>query len=482
MAKKKEKPNYRNFKLIKRIPIQYRTVEERLHDYKDLHVNYTDEDIQLQASRCQDCGIPFCHGYGCPVSNLIPDWNDLVYKGKWEEACRLLHSTNNFPEVTGRVCPAPCEESCTLNVGLESVTIRDIEMTIVEKGFTNGWIISNPPLERTGKKVAIIGSGPAGLAAAQQLNRMGHSVTLFEKAPKAGGFLRYGIPDYKLEKWVLDRRIKQMTDEGVVIKTNTYVGKDITVDALHKDFDAIVLACGAREARDIQITGRELSGIYQAVDYLTQSNERVDGISFDKSALIDAKGKSVLVIGGGDTGADCVGTSRRQGATSVTQIEILPKPPEKRSEETPWPQYAKKLRTSTSHDEGCERKWCITTKKIEGTNGKIEKVLAAEVEWVKNEKGNWDMKEVAGSEFEIKADLIFLAMGFVHPVHDQLVKELGIDLDPRGNFKTNNFGYGATSVNKVFSVGDCARGASLVVWAIANGRAVADMVNEYLLK
>ncbi len=482
MAKKQEKPNYRNFKLIKRNPIQYRAVEERLHDYKDLHVNYTDEDIKLQASRCQDCGIPFCHGYGCPVSNLIPDWNDLVYKGKWEEACRLLHSTNNFPEVTGRVCPAPCEESCTLNVGLESVTIRDIEMSIVEKGFTNGWIISNPPAERTGKKIAIIGSGPAGLAAAQQLNRMGHSVTLFEKAAKAGGFLRYGIPDYKLEKWVLDRRIKQMTDEGIVIKTNTYVSKDITVDTLHKDFDAIVLACGAREARDIQITGRELSGIYQAVDYLTQSNEKVDGISFDKSTLIDAKGKSVLVIGGGDTGADCVGTSRRQGATSVTQIEILPKPPEKRSEETPWPQYAKKLRTSTSHDEGCERKWCITTKKIDGTNGKIEKVLAAEVEWVKNEKGNWDMKEVAGSEFEIKADLIFLAMGFVHPVHDQLVKELGVDLDPRGNFKTNNFGYGTTSVKKVFSAGDCARGASLVVWAIANGRAVAEMVNEYLSK
>lgn len=480
MAKAKQKPNLKNFKLVERKSIKYRSVEERLKDYKDLHVEYTDEEIKLQASRCQDCGIPFCHGYGCPVSNMIPDWNELVYKNKWEEACKLLHSTNNFPEVTGRVCPAPCEESCTLNVGMQPVTIRDIEMTIVEKGFANGWITPKIPAERTGRKVAVIGSGPAGMAAAQQLNRMGHTVTLFEKAEKAGGFLRYGIPDYKLEKWVLDRRLKQMTDEGVILKTSVEVGKDITADELDKNFDAVVLACGAREPRDINVEGRELSGIYQAVDYLTQSNQRVDGISFSSDKLIDASGKSVLVIGGGDTGADCVGTARRQGAVSVTQIEILPKPPETRSPETPWPQFAKKLRTSTSHEEGCERKWCITTKKIAGNSGKTEKVTAAEVEWVRNEKGNWEMKEIPGSEFEIKADLIFLAMGFVHPVHDKLVKDLGIELDGRGNFKTDNFGFGLTSKSKVFSAGDCARGASLVVWAISHGRAVADKVNSFL--
>lgn len=482
MAKKKEKPNLHNYKTIQRATIAYRPVNERLKDYKDIHIGYTDDQIREQASRCQDCGIPFCHGYGCPVGNEIPDWNDLVYKNKWEEACRLLHKTNNFPDVTGRVCPALCEESCTLNVGMSPVAIRDIELAITEKGWEKGWIKPVIAAKKTGKKVAVIGSGPAGMAAAQQLCRMGHSVTLFEKDAKAGGFLRYGIPDFKLDKSVIDRRVKQMTDEGVIFKTGVHVGKDIKTSQLTKDFDAVVIAVGSRDPRDLTIEGRELNGIHFATDYLFQSNKKVDGIKFGNDELIDAKGKSVLVIGGGDTGADCVGTSRRQGAVNVTQIEILPKPPDCRSDETPWPQYAKKLRTSTSHDEGCERKWCITTKKIVGSNGKVSKVIAAEVEWVKDDKGMWQMREIAGSEFEIKADLVLLAMGFVHPVHDEMIKDLGVELDQRGNVKTDKFGWGKTNLPKIFAAGDAARGASLVVWAINHGRSIADEVNAFLMK
>lgn len=478
MAKAKIIHNLTNFKKIKRQSIQYRAVDERKKDYKDILKDYTDQQIKDQASRCQNCGVPFCHGYGCPLNNLIPDWNDLVYKDRWQEACDLLHSTNNFPEITGRVCPALCEEACTLNVGLESVAIRNIELSIVERGFKEGFITPMPPQKRTGKKVAVIGSGPSGLATAQDLNRMGHSVALFEKDVKAGGFLRYGIPDFKLEKWVLDRRIEQMKQEGVEFKTNTFIGKDITVDYLKKNYDAIVLACGSREPRDLPVEGRNLTGIYFATDYLRQSNQRVDGINIPLAQIIDANGKHVVVIGGGDTGADCVGTANRQGALSVTQWEILPKSSETRSEETPWPMYAKKLRTSSSHEEGCERRWSVSSKKFIGSK-KVEKISAIEIDW-KSVDGKWVMEEKKGTGFEQKADLVLLAMGFTHPVHDEMIKGLGLELDKAGNIKTNRFGYGKTSAAKVFAAGDGARGQSLIVWAIAHGKDCAKMVHQFL--
>lgn len=478
MAKAKVIKNLLNYKTIPRQTIKYRSVEERVKDYKEILENYAEDAIKQQASRCQNCGVPFCHGFGCPLGNMIPDWNELVYQNRWQEACDLLHSTNNFPEVTGRVCPALCEDACTLNIGMESVSIRNIELTIVERGFKEGWIKPIPPKVRTGKKIAVIGSGPAGLAAAQDLNRMGHSVTLFERDAKVGGFLRYGIPDFKLEKSVLDRRAKQMADEGVVIKTNTYIGKDITVEALKKDFDAILITCGSRDPRDLPIDGRNLKGVYFATDYLKQSNMRVDGINIPQDQIIDAKGKNVVVIGGGDTGADCVGTANRQGAASVSQWEILPKPSDTRADDTPWPMYAKKLRTSSSHDEGCERRWLISSKKFIGSD-KIEKIQAIEVDW-KIVDGRWVMSEKAGTEFEQKADLVLLAMGFTHPVHDNLIKDLGVELDKAGNVKTDNFGFGKTSVDKVFAAGDGARGQSLVVWAINHGKDVALMINNYL--
>lgn len=484
MAKKKiMRDNLSNFKTVKRETIPYRPVEDRLNDYKDIYLEYTEDQMKIQASRCQDCGVPFCHGFGCPLGNEIPDWNELVYQGRWDDACELLHSTNNFPEITGRVCPALCEDACTLNLGLGSVTIRNVELTIVEKGFANGWIKPVVPENKTGKKIAVIGSGPAGLAAAQQLCRKGHDVTIFERDEKLGGFLRYGIPDFKLEKWVLDRRIKQMVDEGLKIKTNCHVGNDVTVDELVSTFDAVILANGSRDPRDLPVEGRELEGIYLATDYLSQSNKRVDGIQIADSEKIDAKGKNVVIIGGGDTGADCVGTARRQGAKDIYQLEILPKPPEKRADETPWPMFAKKLRTSSSHDEGCERRWCVTTKKFVGS-GKVEKIEAAEIKWKKDDAGKFTMVEVEGSQFELKADIVFLAMGFVHPVHDTLIKELGVNLDPRGNIQTDKVGFGKVEASggkgKIFAAGDAARGASLVVWAIMHGRDVAEQVDHYL--
>ena len=481
MAKNTMAKNVTNFKTIKRQTIKYRNIEERVKDYKDLMTDYAEEQIKDQASRCQNCGIPFCHGFGCPVINYIPDWNDLVYQDKWREACDLLHSTNNFPEITGRVCPAPCEEACTLNVGMEPVTIKNIELAIVERGFKEGWITPVRPKIRTNKNVAVIGSGPAGLAAAQNLNRMGHSVTLFERDKFAGGFLRYGIPDFKLEKHIIERRLSQMVEEGVSIKTDCHVGVDISVNYLLKNFDAIVLAVGSRDPRDINVEGRDLKGIYFATDYLKQSNERVNGENFTGTDIIDAKGKNVVVIGGGDTGADCIGTAARQGAKSIAQWEILPKPPEQRAEDTPWPMYAKKFRTNSSQEEGCERKWCISTKKFSG-NGKVEKITASQIEWKTGDDGRWQMSEIKGTEFVKDADLVLLAMGFTHPVFDALLKDLDVDLDKAGNIKTDRFGFGATSNPKVFAAGDASRGASLVVWAISHGRDVASMVDEYLKK
>ncbi len=479
MARLKEKLN--NYKKIQREDFKYRSIENRLKDYKKIYVDYADDLIKQQASRCQDCGIPFCHGFGCPLSNLIPDFNDLVYKGLWKEALDLLHSTNNFPEITGIVCPALCEESCTLNVGMKPVTIRNIELAIVEKGFANGWITPELPKFRTGKKIAVIGSGPAGLVAAQNLNRKGHKITVFEKDKKPGGFLRYGIPDFKLEKRIIDRRINQLIAEGIEFRTNIYAGKDIKKTELKKDFDVILLTCGSREPRDLVIEGRELKGIHFATDYLSQSNILIDGEKIIKERLIDANGKNVVVIGGGDTGSDCIGTARRQGAKNIYQMEILPEPPEERAEETPWPMYAKKLRTSSSHDEGCERYWSVLIKQFTGENGNVKKVKGLKVEWI-NKNGKLEMIEKKGTEFEFNAELVLLAMGFLHPVHDKLIKDLGVELDERGNIKTDNFGYGKTSVSNVFAAGDSARGASLVVWAFSHAKDVSKYIDEYLIK
>ena len=479
MANIKKNSDEKNFKNIPRMDFKYRDVEERIKDYKNIYLDYTIDFIQLQAARCQDCGVPFCHGFGCPLGNLIPDFNYAVSKGQWLDAINILHSTNNFPEITGSVCPALCEEACTLNVGLDSVTIRNIELAIIETGFKNGWIKPEPPVKRTGKKVAVIGSGPAGLVVAQNLNRKGHFVTVFEKDDRIGGFLRYGIPDFKLDKSLIDRRVDQMKKEGVEFNTEVDVGVDISVNLLKKSYDAIVLTIGARQPRDLVLPGRDLKGIYFATDYLKQANKIVAGDKMPENELISAKDKDVIVIGGGDTGADCIGTARRQGAKNIYQIEILPKPPENRSEETPWPMYAKKLRHSSSHKEGCERRWNILTKSFIGDGEKVTGIKGCSVEWFEKD-GRFDFKELGGTEFTLNGELILLAMGFLHPVHSKLIEDFRLELDNRGNIKTDNFGFGKTSVEKVFAAGDAVRGASLVVWAFTHGREVAKIVDQYL--
>lgn len=451
--------------------------EQRVKSFSEFTIPLSLESVSTQGARCMDCGIPFCQT-GCPVNNIIPDWNDLVYKGQWKSALETLHSTNNFPEFTGRICPAPCEAACVLNINNDAVTIKNIEHTIIDHGWEQGWVIPQVPAKKTGKKVAVVGSGPSGLAAAQQLARVGHDVTVFEKNDRIGGLLRYGIPDFKMEKHLIDRRVTQMQAEGVTFKTNVHVGVTLATDTLMKDFDAVVLTGGSEHPRDLEVPGRELNGVHFAMSFLPQQNKRNAGDSVENNIL--ATGKHVVVIGGGDTGSDCVGTSIRQGALSVTQFELMPRPPEKENKPLVWPNYPMKLRTSSSQEEGCQRDWSVATKAFLGSNGKVEKLLAVRLDWQKNEQGQMVMKEIPGSEFEVKADLVLLAMGYVHPVHEGLLKSLGVGLDGRGNIAASTDNY-KTNLDKVFAAGDMRRGQSLVVWAIREGRQAARAVDEYLM-
>jgi len=460
----------------------YKPVEERITHFREFVVPLDEQEISTQGARCMDCGIPFCH-QGCPVNNIIPDWNDLVWKGEWERAIKVLHSTNNFPEFTGRICPAPCQESCTLNIQDQPVTIKTIECAIIDKAWENGWVQPQPAAHRTGKKVAVVGSGPAGMACAQQLARAGHDVTLFEKNDRVGGLLRYGIPDFKMEKHYIDRRVSQMEAEGVSFKPGTHVGVDITSAQLMKEFDAIALTGGSEQPRDLPVPGRDLDGVHFAMEFLPQQNKRVAGDAIPADSAITAKDKNVIVIGGGDTGSDCIGTSIRHGCKSVTQLEILPKPPEKENKELTWPDWPNKMRTSSSQEEGAARDWCVATREFTGDNGKVSKIHCVRVEWERDAQGGWKMNEVAGSEFELDADLVLLAMGFVHPVQEGLLNDLGVAYDARGNVKGDTEGKDAykTSIDKVFAAGDMRRGQSLVVWAIREGRQCARAIDEFLM-
>lgn len=467
------------FKEYKREEPLKQPVNQRIKHYQDFTEKFSSEKLQQQAARCMDCGIPYCHGFGCPLGNLIPDWNDMVYQGRWKEALDLLHATNNFPEFTGKVCPAPCETACTLSLNDDPVTIKLIEWMIIEKGWEEGWVVPEPPQSETGKKIAVVGSGPAGLAAAQQLRRAGHQVTLFEKANRIGGLLRYGIPDFKMEKWLIDRRVKQMEAEGVVFETGVDVGKDISAKYLTQRFDAVCLTGGARVPRDLNVEGRNLDGIHFAMDFLTQQNRINAGDTIPDSERILAKDKVVIVIGGGDTGSDCVGTSIRQGAKKVYQFELMPQPPEQPTMVNPdWPYWPIIMRTSTSHHEGCERRWSIATQRFSG-NKKVETLHGVELHWSEPDAtGRRSMKELSDTKFDLKADLVLLAMGFIHVEHDQLVTDLGIDLDARGNIVVDNY---QTSKDGVFSAGDSVLGASLVVRALAQGREMARAVDEHLM-
>jgi glutamate synthase (NADPH) small chain len=460
--------------------------QSRKKHYKEFVMHLSDAEAKMQGARCMDCGIPFCNN-GCPVNNIIPDWNDLVYNGNYKEALDNLHSTNNFPEFTGRICPAPCESACTLGINSDPVGIKSIEHFIIDKGWENGWVVPQVPAAKTGKKVAVVGGGPAGLAVAQQLARFGYGVAVFEKNDRVGGLLRYGIPDFKMEKSHIDRRVEQMKAEGVSFRTSVFVGKDfpsnvynwaketVSPEQLKKDFDAIVISGGAEQPRDLPVPGRELKGTHFAMEFLPLQNKVNAGDKVKDQIM--ATGKHVIVIGGGDTGSDCVGTSNRHGAASVVQFELLPQPPEQENKPLVWPYWPTKLRTSSSHEEGCERDWAVATKRLEGKNGKVEKLIAARVEW-KDGK----MQEVPNSEFELKADLVLLAMGFVSPVQ-QVLDAFGVDKDARGNAKATTDGDGCykTSADKVFAAGDMRRGQSLVVWAIREGRQCARAVDEFLM-
>jgi glutamate synthase (NADPH/NADH) small chain len=474
------------FMEFRRVNEGYAPVEERVKNYNEFVSHLSDAGAKQQGARCMDCGIPFCNN-GCPVNNIIPDWNDLVYRGEWKQALEVLHSTNNFPEVTGRICPAPCEAACTLNINMEPVGIKSIEHAIIDKGGENGWVVPQPAKTKTGKKVAVVGSGPAGLAAAQQLARVGHSVTVFEKNNRIGGLLRYGIPDFKLDKRLIDWRMAQLAAEGVKFQTNTFIGKDapgkgiandatktISPKVLQKEYDAVILAGGSEHPRDLPVPGRELQGVHFALEFLIPQNKEVAG---EGKNTINVAGKHVVVIGGGDTGSDCVGTSNRHGAASITQIEVMPRAPDQENGPLTWPYWPLKLRTSSSHEEGCDRDWAISTKEFVGENGQLKALKCVRVEF-KDGK----MNEVPGSEFELKADFVFLAMGFTNPLA-QVLDAFGVEKDARGNAKATTEGAGCyqTSVKKVFAAGDMRRGQSLVVWAIREGRQAARAVDELLM-
>ena len=459
------------FKEFERHDRKYLPVAERITNYNEFVVPLPEDEIKTQAARCMDCGIPYCHN-GCPVMNQIPDWNDLVYNSDWQEASRNLHSTNNFPEFTGRICPAPCEASCTLNIDDNPVTIKTIECAIVDRAWDEGWIVPDVPEKKTGKKIAVVGSGPAGLAAAQQLARAGHAVHVYEKQAKPGGLLRYGIPDFKMSKHLIDRRVKQMEAEGVTFYCNRHVGVDTDVAELERSYDAVLLSGGSEHPRDLPVPGRELDGVHFAMDFLRQQNKRVSHEDLGDVMPILAEGKHVVVIGGGDTGSDCIGTSIRQGALSVTQLEIMPAPPEKENKGLSWPNWPLKMRTSSSQAEGAVRDFAVATTKLTGENGKVKTLHGIRLDGA--------MKPIAGTEFELPADLVLLAMGFTNPVHEGMLKDLSVSLDPRGNVKADTIGY-KTNRWKVFSAGDMRRGQSLVVWAIREGRQAARAIDEFLM-
>ena len=467
---------------IERKDRSYEPVEQRLKNYKEFVLPMPPAEVSRQGARCMDCGIPYCHN-GCPVNNIIPQFNELVRRDRWKDALEVLHSTNNFPEFTGRICPAPCEASCTLNIDDNPVTIKSIECAIVDRGWQEGWIQPLVPLHKTGKRVAVVGSGPAGLSCAQQLARAGHSVTLFEKADRVGGLLRYGIPDFKMEKHHIDRRMRQMEAEGVEFRTGVEVGATLSIKSLLEGYDAVALTGGAELPRDLEVPGRELSGIHFAMDFLTQQNKRNAGDDEARAAprgTLSAKGKHVIVIGGGDTGSDCVGTSNRHGAASVTQLEVMPQPPVRENKALTWPDWPLKLRSSSSHEEGAARDFAVLTKRAVGSNGKIEALECVRVEWAKGADGRMGMQEVAGSSFELRADLVLLAMGFLGPRRPGLVEQAGVALDPRGNVAANVKDY-QTSVPRLFAAGDMRRGQSLVVWAIREGRQCARSIDESLM-
>ena len=462
-----------------RVPPQRRPVDERMGDYRELYQDWPETEAKDQGSRCMDCSVPFCH-MGCPLGNVIPDFNHQVYLGNWEAALRVLQSTNNFPEFTGRICPAPCEAACVLNINDDPVTIEYIEKEIADRGFAEGWIKPEPPQNRTGKKVAVVGSGPAGLAAAQQLNRAGHWVTVFERNEYIGGLLILGIPDFKLDKEVVVRRVDLLSEEGVEFRTGVNVGQDFPVQRLLDEYDAVCLTCGSTEARDLPASGRQLAGVHFAMEYLTQQNRLLAGQTIDPSERISAEGKRVVILGGGDTGADCLGTALRQGAEVVHQFELLSEPPEKRRSNNPWPQWPMILRSSPAHEEGGVRDYDILTKSFTGRNGQLEQLHAVRLDWSQfDENGRPIMQEIEGSEFDVDADLVLLAMGFLHPEHKGMVEDLALELDPRGNIKADE--NKMTSRPGVFTGGDASRGQSLVVWAIAEGREMARGVDSYLM-